>query len=111
MDELRQRVFLHSAAASLFSPWLPATSYGLSIFLAIINGAVFGVFLGRKFPKHAVRGFKGFFTRTDVHLETIGPLCTETAGLVEVPLRLSLSWTLIILLTTYEKFCIRLLSS
>ena len=61
-----------------FAIWLPATSYGVSILFVIIGGAIFGVFW-----------------------MTIGPLCVEVAGLVELASLLSLSWMSVILPTTF----------
>lgn len=65
---------------SCFCIWLPGTSYGTIIFFALINGAIFGIFW-----------------------VTIGPLCVEVAGLAELPSLLSLSWTSIILPTTFSE--------
>ncbi|MCJ1258558.1 hypothetical protein MMC24_006391 [Lignoscripta atroalba] len=62
---------------SCFVIWLPASSYGVVIFFALLNGAILGVFW-----------------------VTIGPLCVEVAGLAELPSLLSLSWMIIILPTT-----------
>ena len=61
-----------------FAVWLPATSYGVAILFVIVGGAIFGVFW-----------------------MTIGPLCVEVAGLVELPSLLSLSWMSVILPTTF----------
>ncbi|MCJ1452923.1 hypothetical protein MMC28_003268 [Mycoblastus sanguinarius] len=63
-----------------FAIWLPAASYGVTIFFAIINGAILGVFW-----------------------MTIGPICVEVAGLVELPSLLSLSWMSVILPTTFSE--------
>ena len=61
-----------------FAVWLPATSYGVSILFVVIGGAIFGVFW-----------------------MTVGPLCVEVAGLVELPSLLSLSWMSVILPSTF----------
>ena len=63
-----------------FAIWLPATSYGVTILFVIIGGAIFGVFW-----------------------MTIGPLCVEVAGLVELPSLLSLSWISVILPTAFAE--------
>ncbi|KAK9350179.1 major facilitator superfamily domain-containing protein [Lipomyces doorenjongii] len=63
-----------------FTFWLPATSYGLTVFFALIIGAILGVFW-----------------------LTIGPLCVEVAGLKELQSLLSLSWISIILPTTFSE--------
>ena len=60
--------------------WLPATSYGVTIFFVIVSGGFFGVFW-----------------------MTIGPLCVEVAGLIELPSLLSLSWMSIVLPTTFAE--------
>ncbi|KAI9678690.1 MAG: hypothetical protein M1817_005747 [Caeruleum heppii] len=65
---------------SVFAMWIPATSYGLTIFFAIINGAILGVFW-----------------------VTIGPLAVEVAGLVELPSLLSLAWMSVILPATFAE--------
>ncbi|KFY93537.1 hypothetical protein V500_03674 [Pseudogymnoascus sp. VKM F-4518 (FW-2643)] len=68
-------------AISVFAIWLPATSYGVTIFFVIINGAILGVFWA-----------------------TIGPICTEVVGLKELPSMLSLSWLITVLPTLcYER--------
>ena len=63
-----------------FAIWLPATSYGVTILFVIIGGAIFGVFW-----------------------MTIGPLCVEVAGLVELASLLSLSWISVILPTAFAE--------
>ncbi|KAK9243276.1 major facilitator superfamily domain-containing protein [Lipomyces tetrasporus] len=63
-----------------FAFWLPATSYGLTVFFALIIGGIVGVFW-----------------------MTIGPLCVEVAGLKELQSLLSLAWTSIILPTTFSE--------
>lgn len=63
-----------------FAIWLPATSYGVTIVFVVISGAFFGVFW-----------------------MTIGPLCVEVAGLVELASLLSLSWMSVVLPTTFAE--------
>lgn len=63
-----------------FAIWLPAASYGVTILFVIISGAFFGVFW-----------------------MTIGPICVEVAGLVELASLLSLSWMSIVLPTTFAE--------
>ncbi|KAF8859770.1 MFS general substrate transporter [Acephala macrosclerotiorum] len=67
-------------AVSVFTIWLPATSYGVTIFFVIINGAVLGVFW-----------------------VTIGPVCAEVVGLEHLPSMLSLSWLVIVLPVTFSE--------
>ncbi|KAF1842798.1 MFS general substrate transporter [Cucurbitaria berberidis CBS 394.84] len=62
---------------SCFAFWLPATSFGLTGFFAIICGAVVGVFW-----------------------MTIGPLCVEVAGIKNLQSLLSLSWATVIIPAT-----------
>ncbi|PVH70992.1 MFS general substrate transporter [Cadophora sp. DSE1049] len=64
-------------ALSVFVIWIPAISYGITIFFVIVNGAILGVFW-----------------------VTIGPICTEVVGLGELPSMLSLAWLVIVLPTT-----------
>lgn len=68
-------------AISVFTLWIPSTAAGegLMIFFALICGATLGVFW-----------------------VTIGPLCAEIAGLVELPSLLSLSWSVVVLPCTCE---------
>ena len=61
-----------------FAIWLPATSYGVTILFVLVVGAIFGIFW-----------------------MTIGPICVEVAGLVELPSLLSLSWMSVVLPTTF----------
>ena len=63
-----------------FAIWLPATTYGVTILFVIVGGGIFGVFW-----------------------MTIGPLCVEVAGLVELASLLSLSWMSVILPTTFAE--------
>ncbi|PVI02579.1 MFS general substrate transporter [Periconia macrospinosa] len=57
---------------SCFAFWIPATSFGLTLFFAILCGAIVGVFW-----------------------MTIGPLCIEVAGIKNLQSLLSLSWAAI----------------
>ncbi|KAH3953055.1 hypothetical protein HBH53_040370 [Parastagonospora nodorum] len=59
---------------SCFAFWLPATSYGLTVFFAILCGAILGVFW-----------------------MTIGPLCVEVVGIKDLQSLLSLSWASVII--------------
>jgi len=54
--------------------WINATTFGVLIFFAIVNGAVCGVFW-----------------------TTIAPVCAEVVGLVDLPSALNLTWLSIIL--------------
>ncbi|KAK9238784.1 major facilitator superfamily domain-containing protein [Lipomyces kononenkoae] len=63
-----------------FAFWLPSTSFGLTVFFALVIGAILGVFW-----------------------LTIGPICVEVAGLKELQSLLSLSWMSIILPTTFSE--------
>ncbi|KAL2036101.1 hypothetical protein VTO58DRAFT_102019 [Aureobasidium pullulans] len=65
---------------SCFAFWIPATSYGLTIFFALFSGAILGVFW-----------------------VTIGPVCVEVAGLKDLPSLLSISWITIVLPTTFSE--------
>ncbi|KAF1975183.1 MFS general substrate transporter [Bimuria novae-zelandiae CBS 107.79] len=62
---------------SCFAFWLPATSFGLTVFFAILCGAIVGVFW-----------------------MTIGPLCVEVAGIKNLQSLLSLSWAAVIIPAT-----------
>ncbi|KAF2621318.1 MFS general substrate transporter [Macroventuria anomochaeta] len=62
---------------SCFAFWLPATTFGLTVFFAIICGAIVGVFW-----------------------MTIGPLCVEVAGVENLQSLLSLSWVAVIIPAT-----------
>ncbi|KAF1938246.1 MFS general substrate transporter [Clathrospora elynae] len=62
---------------SCFAFWVPATSYGLTVFFVIICGAIVGVFW-----------------------MTIGPLCVEVAGIKDLQSLLSLSWAAVIIPVT-----------
>lgn len=80
-------------ALSVFAIWLPANSYGVSIFYAIVNGGILGVFwvVGCSKLLHGANTNSG---------QTIGPLSAELVGLVELPSLLSLNWLVIVLPTT-----------
>jgi MFS family permease len=71
--------------------WMPATSYGLTVFFAILCGAIVGVFW-------MVIIFSSFHTRSlTLFLQTIGPLCVEVAGIKNLQSLLSLSWMTVII--------------
>ncbi|KAG4419150.1 hypothetical protein IFR04_007746 [Cadophora malorum] len=57
-----------------FAIWIPATNYGVTIFFAIVSGAVVGVFW-----------------------MTVSPIAAEVAGLPQVPSLLSIMWLTIFL--------------
>ncbi|KAL5119055.1 hypothetical protein ACEQ8H_002979 [Pleosporales sp. CAS-2024a] len=59
---------------SCFAFWVPATSFGLTVFFAVLCGAILGVFW-----------------------MTIGPLCVEVAGIKNLQSLLSLSWASVII--------------
>ena len=60
----------------------------------IVNGAILGVFwVAGHLPLAA-------HVSDQSHAETIGPICTEVAGLGELPSMLSLAWLVIVLPTT-----------
>ncbi|KAL2042811.1 hypothetical protein N7G274_004570 [Stereocaulon virgatum] len=63
-----------------FTIWLPDRSYGVTIFFAIVVGAILGVFW-----------------------MTAAPICVEVVGLVELPSMLSLTWMSIVLPTTFSE--------
>ncbi|KAJ5440714.1 hypothetical protein N7491_003120 [Penicillium cf. griseofulvum] len=63
-----------------FAIWLPSTSYGVLVLFAFISGAILGVFW-----------------------VTVGPLCVEVAGLEQLQSLLSLSWSFIVLPTTFSE--------
>ncbi|KAI4609608.1 uncharacterized protein J4E87_011034 [Alternaria ethzedia] len=65
---------------SCFASWLPATSYALTVFFAILCGAIVGVFW-----------------------MTIGPLCVEVAGIKNLQSLLSLSWAAVIFPATVSE--------
>ncbi|KAF2503311.1 MFS transporter, MCP family, solute carrier family 16, member 6 [Lophium mytilinum] len=65
---------------SIFMVWVPANSYGVTVFFALLSGAIVGVFW-----------------------MTISPLCAEVAGLVELPSMLSLAWASVVLPTTFAE--------
>ena len=67
-----------TCAISVFAIWIPANSYGVLIFFAILAGAILGTYW-----------------------MTVGPLCAEVAGLKEVPSFLSLQWLTVVVPTTF----------
>ncbi|KAF2802899.1 MFS general substrate transporter [Mytilinidion resinicola] len=67
-------------AISVFTIWIPATSYGVTILFVIVNSGILGVFW-----------------------VTIGPICTEVVGLGELLSVLSLAWLMIVLPTTFSE--------
>ena len=83
-----------------FAIWLPAASYGVTIFFAIINGAILGVFWMVSSNAFGLRIVEKTVLIANPLSQTIGPICVEVAGLVELPSLLSLSWMSVILPTT-----------
>ena len=79
---------------SCFAFWLPATSYGLTIFFSLFSGAILGVFW--------VVSFVMIFAKvsSSKYIQTIGPVCVEVAGLEDLPSLLAISWMIIVLPTT-----------
>lgn len=69
-----------SCAIGIFAIWVPANSYGVLIFYAIVSGATLGIYW-----------------------VSVGPLCAEVAGLPEVPSFLSLQWLTAVLPTTFAE--------
>ncbi|KAH7312985.1 MFS transporter, MCP family, solute carrier family 16, member 6 [Rhexocercosporidium sp. MPI-PUGE-AT-0058] len=67
-------------AISVFAIWIPATSYGVTIFFVVVNGAILGVFW-----------------------VTIGPISAEIVGLQDLPSMLSLAWLVTVLPTTFSE--------
>ncbi|THW66527.1 MFS general substrate transporter, partial [Aureobasidium pullulans] len=79
---------------SCFAFWIPATSYGLTIFFALFSGAILGVFW-------VVSSIHFRYTLVKLRFrQTIGPVCVEVAGLKDLPSLLSISWITIVLPTT-----------
>lgn len=80
--------------------WLPATSYGLTLFFALLCGAIVGVFW------MVSGGFQDILPVVDPALlmlsptQTIGPLCVEVAGIKNLQSLLSLSWASVIIPAT-----------
>ncbi|THV80498.1 MFS general substrate transporter [Aureobasidium pullulans] len=79
---------------SCFAFWIPATTYGLTIFFALFSGAILGVF----WVVSRVH-FRYLLVKLSFE-QTIGPVCVEVAGLKELPSLLSISWMIIVLPTT-----------
>ncbi|KAF2665263.1 MFS transporter, MCP family, solute carrier family 16, member 6 [Microthyrium microscopicum] len=73
-------VLTFSCGIICFALWMPAKTYGLTVFFSLLCGAILGVFW-----------------------MTISPLCVEVAGLKNLPSLLSLSWATIILPTTFAE--------
>lgn len=63
-----------------FAIWIPAQSYGVLIFFALLGGAVAGTFWA-----------------------TIAPVAAEVVGLKAVPSALNLEWLVIVLPTTFSE--------
>jgi predicted MFS family arabinose efflux permease len=83
---------------SCFAFWLPAESYGLTIFFAILCGAIVGVFwMVRRCQRFSIRLRIRLTQRT---IQTIGPLCVEVVGIKDLQSLLSLSWATVIIPAT-----------
>lgn len=65
------------AAVFIFTIWMPANGYGVSIFFSLIAGIVAGVFWG-----------------------TVPPVTAQVVGLKELPSALSVQWLMLVLPTT-----------
>jgi MFS family permease len=84
---------------SCFAFWLPATGYGLTVFFALLIGAILGVFwMVCRCICVDIKAYR----EADCVLKTIGPLCVEVAGLQDLPSLLSISWLTITIPTTGE---------
>lgn len=86
---------------SCFAFWMPAQGFGLTVFFALVCGAIVGVFwMVRSIRFIFVSGprtFEAVFALTLPYLQTIGPLCVEVAGLKDLPSLLSLCWTTVVI--------------
>ncbi|KAK4890333.1 hypothetical protein LTR27_010976 [Elasticomyces elasticus] len=69
-----------SCSISVFAIWIPANSFGVLCFYALLSGAILGTYW-----------------------MTIGPLCAEVAGLKEVPSFLNIQWLTVVLPTTFAE--------
>jgi predicted MFS family arabinose efflux permease len=88
---------------SCFAFWIPATSYGLTVFFAILCGAILGVFWMVSVTRKVVNGFS-VRVLTSVDSQTIGPLCVEVAGIKNLQSLLSLSWASVIIPALGKRF-------
>ena len=80
-----------------FCIWIPATSYGVLIFYALLAGSMIGTFwmVSNGETLEQIQGVD--------HHQTIAPLAAEVAGLREVPSLLSLTWLAIVLPTAFAE--------
>jgi len=83
---------------SCFAFWLPATSYALTVFFAILCGAIVGVFWMVSGDRN--RDELQTAPLTTYPNQTIGPLCVEVAGIKNLQSLLSLSWAAVIIPAT-----------
>lgn len=74
-----------------FAIWIPAKTYGVTIFFAILAGGVVGVFWMVSAMFKDLPCFE-----TDIQ-QTVAPIAAEVAGLNQVPSLLSLMWVIIFL--------------
>jgi predicted MFS family arabinose efflux permease len=88
---------------SCFAFWIPAASYGLTVFFAILCGAILGVFWMVSVTRKVVNGFS-VRVLTSVDSQTIGPLCVEVAGIKNLQSLLSLSWASVIIPALGKRF-------
>lgn len=88
-----------------FGLWLPASSFGLTVFFSLICGAILGVFWMVCRPRPGLLAFSSPLaqpipsdsTKDLRHpTQTIGPLSVEVAGLKNLQSMLSLAWAMIV---------------
>jgi MFS family permease len=84
---------------SCFAFWLPAESFGLTVFFALLCGAIVGVFWMVCLP-HQHASTYIILPLTLLLAQTIGPLCVEVAGIKNLQSLLSLSWATVIIPAT-----------
>jgi predicted MFS family arabinose efflux permease len=84
---------------SCFAFWLPAESFGLTVFFALLCGAIVGVFWMVCLPHQHASTYM-VLPLTSLLVQTIGPLCVEVAGIKNLQSLLSLSWATVIIPAT-----------
>jgi cyanate permease len=84
-----------------FALWLPARSFGLTIFFSTVCGAILGVFWMVSMFLYGITAMlrPKSFTNTS---KTIGPLSAEVAGVRNLQSTLSLAWAATIIPTACE---------
>jgi predicted MFS family arabinose efflux permease len=80
---------------SCFAFWIPATSYGLTVFFSILCGAILGVFW--MVSVSSLDADVITYMLIVLVSQTIGPLCVEVAGIKNLQSLLSLSWASVII--------------